>query len=158
MDPLSVEFEITDPARFEALRVVFNAIREAKEASSFTDDHSGWVTYFDDTSRLFFRWSTPEEDAEWERRWFATPVPQRWHDPTLRRGWSLEAMIEAFRNGEYDLGACELVNETTGRLTFYEHAYPFGGTGCMRVLIEAFGHRVTKDWDGETPPPTTEEW
>jgi hypothetical protein len=156
MNPLTVEFEITDAARFEMLRTVYSALREAKAADSFTDDHSGWVTYFDDAASSFFRWSTPEEDALWEKRWFATPVPQRWHDPALQRGWSLEAVIEAFRNGEYDLGECERMSESAGRLTFYEHAYPFGGTAGMRVLIESFGHRVTKDWDGETSLSTAE--
>lgn len=157
MNPLAVEFEITNPTRFEPLRVVFEAIRKAKSADSFTDDHDEWGAYFDGAARSFFRWTTPEEDELWEQRWFATPLPQRWTDPSLRRGWSVFAMIEAFRNGEYDLGACERLGETTGRLTFFEHSFPFGGTGCMRALIESFGHRVTKDWDDETPLPTSEE-
>jgi hypothetical protein len=157
MEPLAVKFEITDPARFEPLRVVFNALRAVKAADTFTEDHSEWLPFFDEIARAAFRWSTEQEDLEWEQRWFAAPVPQRWSDPTLRRGWSLDAVIEAFRNGEYDLGECERVTEVTGRLTFFEHSYPFGGTGCMRALIESFGHRVTRDWDGETPPPTADE-
>jgi hypothetical protein len=153
MDPMAVEFEITDPARFEPLRVVFDALREAKAADTFTEDHSGWLDYFDADARAYFRWSTPEEDALWLQRWYATPVHARLTDPSLHRGWDYESMIEAFRNGEYDLVACERTTKTTGRLTFVEHAFPFGGTGCMRALIECFGHRVTRDWDDSTPPP-----
>jgi hypothetical protein len=147
MDPLAVEFEIADPGRFELLRTVFNALRAAKAAGNFTEDHSGWVVYFDDAARSAFWWPTQAETDEWLKRWNETPVEQRLHDPSLHRPWDFESMIDAFANGEYDLGECKRVNETTGRLTFYEHAFPFGGSGCMRALIEAFGHRVTRDYD-----------
>jgi hypothetical protein len=147
MNPLAVEFELTDPARFEPLRVVFDALREAKADDTFTEDHSGWLRYFDDAARSHFWWPTPEELARYWQLWEETPPAARWDHPALQHPWDFESMIEAFRNSEYDLVACERTAETTGRLTFVEHAFPFGGTGCMRALIECFGHRVTRDYD-----------
>ncbi|MFO0823603.1 MAG: hypothetical protein U0792_10890 [Gemmataceae bacterium] len=149
MRPLAVEFEITNPARFEPLRLVFNALRETKATNAFTDDHSHWLAWFDYDARSYFHWATAEENARYWQEWNATPVPQRWTDPRFNCGWHFESMIEAFSNGEYDLIACEKLDENHGRLTFQEHSFPFGGTGCMRALIECFGHRVTRDYDAE---------
>lgn len=158
MNPLAVEFEIASSERFELLRCVFEALRSAKASDAFTDEHSGWLAYFDEAARATFWWPTEQDIEAWQRRWDATPPHLRIHDPTLHTRWGFESMIEAFRNGEYDLGVCERLSESTGRLTFFEHAFPFGGSGCMRALIEAFGHRVTRDYDGSAPPPTAEGW
>jgi hypothetical protein len=149
MFPLRVEFEITDPARFEPLSQVFDALRRTKATDLFTDDHTHWINWFDHSAQMYFCWATAEEDALYWQQWEATPVPQRWTDPRYQRGWHFESMIEAFSNGEYDLIACERIDSTTGRLTFEAHAYPFGGSGCMRALIECFGHRVTKDYEDD---------
>lgn len=149
MRPLAVEFEITDPTRFEPLRLVFEALRNTKAHEQFGEDHSDWIKWFDYDARSYFCWHSAEENALHWQQWNATPVPQRWTDPRLNRGWHFESMIEAFSNGEYDLLSCERITETTGRLTFQEHSFPFGGTGCMRALIECFGHRVTRDWEDE---------
>ncbi|MBA4189679.1 MAG: hypothetical protein C0467_16970 [Planctomycetaceae bacterium] len=149
MTPLAVEFEITNPTRFEPLQRVFDALRDVKATDAFAEDHSAWLQYFDYPARCYFSWTSEAENELHWQRWQATPVPQRWTDPSLQRGWDFESMIEAFRNGEYDLIACERIDETTGRLTFQEHSFPFGGTGCMRALIESFGHRVTRDWEDE---------
>lgn len=54
-------------------------------------------------------------------------------------------MIDAFRNGDYDLLGCRRASLRIGRLAFEPFGWPYGGTGCMRALIEAFGHRVTAD-------------
>ena len=52
------------------------------------------------------------------RRWQSTPVPQRFTDPSLKTPWTLESMIDAFRNGD-DLLGCERLSECVGdsRLT-----------------------------------------
>jgi hypothetical protein len=81
---------------------------------------------------------------DWERRWFSTPVPERFTDTSLETPWDFGSMIDAFRNGEYDLLGCRRLTATAGRLEFDPHAWPYGGTGCMRALIEAFGHRVVR--------------
>jgi hypothetical protein len=91
-------------------------------------------------------WSpTPEELADWQKRWFSTPVPQRWTDTNLKTPWIFSSMIEAFYDGEYDLIACERISDSEGQLTFFPEAYPYGGTGCMKALIEAFDCIVVRE-------------
>jgi hypothetical protein len=79
-----------------------------------------------------------------ERRWFATPVPRRFTDSSLHHWWHFGSMTDAFRNGVYDLLDCRKVADGVGRLEFDPHAWPYGGTACMRALVEAFGHRVIR--------------
>jgi hypothetical protein len=139
-----VEFEVADDDRFRRLKSVFDALREAKQSDDWHDD-GYWLTFFDADARAHFWWPTPAELEAWTRRWMATPVPQRFTDPSLDHAWDFESMIEAFRNGEYDLLECQRTPTHVGRLTFDPHAWPYGGARCMRALIEAFGHRVTAD-------------
>ena len=74
------------------------------------------------------------------------PVDVRLRDPSFRPpAWDFRSLIEAFRNGDYDLLGCQRASSETGRLAFEPFGWPYGGTGCMRALIEAFGHRVTID-------------
>lgn len=143
MSDFFVEFKIVTEERFRQLAAVFDALCRAKQSGEWHDDDY-WLGFFDQEARLRFWWPTPEEREDWSRRWFSTPVPQRFTDPSLKTPWDFGSMIDAFRNGEYDLIACRRVSTETGRLEFEPHAWPFGGTGCMRALVEAFGHRVIR--------------
>ena len=58
-------------------------------------------------------------------------------------------MIGALEDGEYELVSCQLVSIDRARMKFNPLAHPFGGSGCMRALIEAFGFQVVKDYDDE---------
>lgn len=144
MAPLSVEFEVADDDRFTRLAAVFDALRTAKRDDDWRDDDN-WLAFFDAQSRAAFWWPTPEEREDWTRRWFATPVPERFTDPSLVTPWDFGSMIDAFRNGDYDLVGCERISPHAGRLVFNPLGWPYGGTGCMRALVEAFGHRVTAE-------------
>lgn len=139
-----VEFKISDDDRFRRLHIAFEAIRSAKQSEEWKDDDY-WLGFFDSASRSKFWWPSPQELEDWAKRWQSTPVPQRFTDPSLQRPWDFGSMIDAFRNGDYDLLDCERVSEQVGRLTFNPHAWPYGGTSCMRALVEAFGHRVTSE-------------
>jgi hypothetical protein len=139
-----VEFEVADKDRFRRLSAVFDALRAAKVADEWRDDDY-WLGFFDAEARSRFWLPTPAEQEDWNRRWFSTPVPQRFTDPSLVTPWDFGSMIDAFRNGDYDLLACEQLSERVGRLSFDPHGWPYGGTGCMRALVEAFGHRVTAE-------------
>ena len=143
MGDFFVEFGIADDARLGRLVAVVEALRQAKQTDEWRDDYH-WLGYFDEEARARFWWPTPEELKDWERRWFSTPVPERFTDPSLETPWDFGSMIDAFRNGEYDLLGCHRVSATAGRLEFDSHAWPYGGTGCMRALVEAFGHRVVR--------------
>ncbi|MBW4472219.1 MAG: hypothetical protein KME45_17710 [Stenomitos rutilans HA7619-LM2] len=56
-------------------------------------------------------------------------------------------MIEAFENGEYELLGRRRLSHQIARLEFSSYSSPYGGTGCMQALIEAFGHQVTSILD-----------
>lgn len=138
-----VEFSLDDDERFTRLQAAFDALNAGK-SGEFTDPEDPyWRTFFDDTALNHFWWPTPEEFADWQRRWQSTPVDQRFTDPSLKTPWDFASMIDAFSNGEYDLVALDRTSVSTGRLRFHPHAYPFGGTGCMHALIESFGGNVT---------------
>jgi hypothetical protein len=141
-----VEFEIVSEDGFGRLSAVFNALRHAKQSDRWQDDNY-WLAFFDEDARSHFWWPSPEELKDWERRWFSTPVPDRFTDESLKTPWDFGSMIEAFRNGDYELVDCERITKKTGRLSFDPDGWPYGGTGCMRALVESFGHRVLAEPD-----------
>lgn len=57
-------------------------------------------------------------------------------------------MLRAFEDGEFELLACRKATERLAYLEFDPLAFPYGGTGCMKQLIVAFGFRVTGENDG----------
>jgi hypothetical protein len=61
----------------------------------------------------------------------------------LQSIWDFGSMIEAFHKGVYNLLRITRTSDNTGALRFEALAYPYGGTGCMRALIECFGRIVT---------------
>lgn len=154
-----IEFSVTDDKRFEDLQKVFDKLKSDKDEDNIGDDEQPYLVLFDEQARKYFRWSTPEEDELWIRRWFATPIETRWTDKTLNRGWNFGSMIEAFQGGDYDLLSCKMISSNVARLSFYAHGYPYGGTGCMQALVESFGFKVLMIDDGASPPyiPDTDE-
>ena len=140
-----LEFELPEPARFERLVKVFDRLKRSKEQDSWPEIHS-WLELFDDAAKATFWWPTADELAAWQRRWFSTPVESRFSDPSLETPWGFDSMIGAFEDGDYVLVVCRKVGDKLGRLDFDPHGWPFGGTGCMRALIEAFGGRVVAEW------------
>jgi hypothetical protein len=144
MPDFFVEFEVADEDRFRRVAIVFDALRSAKQSDEWGEDED-WLKYFDAEARSHFWWPTSTELENWNRRWFSTPVPQRFTDPSLVTPWDFSSMIDAFRNGDYELLMCERVSVRTGRLTFEPYGWPYGGIGCIRALIESFGHRVTAE-------------
>ncbi len=138
-----VEFEASDAAAYVRLEAVVDALASAKREDDFRDD-AFWKGFFDAGALARFWWPTEAERADWLRRWQATPVSARATDPTLRTPWDFGSMIDAFRDGEYDLIGLRRVDANRARLEFEPHAYPYGGPGCMCALIEAFGFVVER--------------
>lgn len=147
-----VEFAVTNENRFKDLQKVFDQLKSDKDEDNMGDDPEPYLVLFDEQARNYFVWSTPEEDALWLKRWFATPIATRWTDKSLYRGWDFGSMIEAFRNGEYELLSCKMLGSNVARLSFYAYAYPYGGTGCLQALVESFGFTVLMIDDGASPP------
>ena len=137
-----IEFRIKDASRFDFLCNVFQALREAKKTDNFQNDDY-WLAFFDKEALSHFWWPTPAEVEEHNRLWFSTPVPQRFTDPALETPWDFGSMIDAFRNGYYELLQCTQVRAGVGRIEFMPYGHPYGGTDCMRALIESFQCEVT---------------
>ncbi|MEX1097119.1 MAG: hypothetical protein WED34_13810 [Planctomycetales bacterium] len=145
MSDFYVEFEVASEDRYRRLDAVVSALAAAKRDDDFRDD-AYWLAFFDDEARSRFWWPTEAELQEWSRCWQAAPVDVRTSDPSfLPPAWDFGSMIDAFRNGDYELLGCRRASPRVGRLAFEPFGFPYGGTGCMRALIEAFGHRVTAD-------------
>ena len=144
MNESYIEFEISEPARFDRLVQVVEALRQAKLSGDFRDDQY-WLGFFDEMAQSHFWWPTEEELNEWKRRWDATPVLQRSTDPSLERPWHFGSMIDAIREGEYELVRCSQVSDSVGRLEFRPRADPFGGEDALHTLIESFGFRVLRE-------------
>jgi hypothetical protein len=143
-----IEFAIDEATRFEALCAAFAALKHDKEAEVFRDEED-WLLLFDDEALAQFWWPTADEQAAHAARWRAAPVEQRLSDPSYwPPSWDFLSMIDAFKHGEYALVACRMIDGGRARLDFYANAYPYGGTGCMKMLIKAFGFRVIAEEDG----------
>jgi hypothetical protein len=145
MEPGSfIEFEVNDAERFGQLQAVFAALQQAKRSGHFPEDDF-WLRFFDDAARAYFWWPTDEEYDVWLRRWYATPLPQRSSDPSLQTGWLFEAMIDGFREGEFDLVDCRYVDGDRARIEFEHYAWPHAVIGCPKPLVECFGFKVTAE-------------
>jgi hypothetical protein len=142
-----VEFQANDRKQFDTLCRVFNEIKKDKDSDSWRNDED-WLSFFDNEALSHFWCPTQEEAAEHFRRWFATPVEQRWTDPSLETPWDFESMFDAFKNGEYQLIACRMISADRARLEFDPFGYPYGGTGCIKALVESFGFAIVAEDDG----------
>jgi len=143
----AVTFNLADSERFDRLAALVGALADAKEADCFRDD-SYWESFLDDRSRAAFWWPTEAEVRDWERRWFATPVERRRSEPSLQTPWMYGSVVDAVENGEFEKLACRRTSASGGAIEFAPTAWPFGGTGWIRALIEAFGGEVTSDTAG----------
>jgi hypothetical protein len=141
-----VEFEIGSIDGYRKLEAVTSALVMSKRTDDWKDE-AFWLGYFDAAARSHFWWPTPDELEDWQRRWFSTPAITRFTDPSLKTPWIFDSMIDAFKNGDYELLGCQKISDNIGRFEFAPHGYPYGGTGCMRALIEAFDHRVLYEPD-----------
>lgn len=144
-----VEFRADDEARYSRLVAVVDALRADKQAGELTPGPK-WRAYFDEQALSHFWWPTPAEAKEHSGRWFAIPVPERLTDPSLETPWDFDSLIDAFANGEYELVGVRR-NGEHARIEFSPDAFPYGGSGCMQRLIEAFGFTVLKIDDGSQP-------
>ena len=143
MNPFTIYFNIVDEERFAMAVRAYDHIRQCKEAEKWPETDNEWKLYFDQQALSHFWWPTQEEKDDWARRWTATPVPQRFTEPSLKTPWDFMSMFDAFQNGEYTLLPIERVNPKSGILPFDPHSHPYGGTGCMQAFLESFELEVT---------------
>jgi hypothetical protein len=142
-----VEFSVHDKDRFASLCKVFDALKSDKESGSFRNDDE-WRALFDSESLSHFWWPTNEELDAFTKKWEAMPWQERATSPELQTSWDFDSMIDAFKDGEYELQSCRMVAPDKARFEFFALAWPYGGTACMKALLEAFGFKVTAEDDG----------
>ena len=155
--PFQVRFEVVSEDRFASLVRAYERIRECKSQDRWPDEKDEWLPYFDSKALGHFWWPTEAELEVWKTRYLATPVPKRFTDPALQHSWDFMSLFDAFKNGDYALLSIERLSDQEAALRFDPLGYPFGGTGCMRALIEAFDHRVTHD-DGSPELEPAKRW
>ena len=154
MQHCHVKFKIASLEQMERLTRVVKELRHDKEAGQFRSDEE-WKQFFSAEELQSFWWPSDEERDEWQRRWFSTPVETRFSDPTLQLPWDFSSMLDSIRDGEYSLIGVRAEGPQLGVLEFDPEAYPFGGTGCLRALILAYGHTLVGYDDGTGFTETT---
>lgn len=146
MDHCFVEFEPKDKLSLRRLADFLELIKAAKQSEEAADEPD-LAKYLSDVERSYFWDPTPEEMKEWGDEWFSTPVALR-HSPQMPiPQWTLDSMIQAFWDGDYELlGVVE--EDARHRVAFNPHGYPYGGTGALIAVVECFGHTVLGVEDG----------
>lgn len=159
--PCYVEFEVANLDALERLTAMVTALKADKVAEKGRSDDE-WATSFSSEELSTF-WSPGEEERQaWDKYWFSTPLPKR-HSPEMPSPpWHFGSMLEAIlENGDYDLVGVRPSGDYKARLEYDPHAYPYGGTGALRALVRAFGHRVIGVDDGtgyELGDPQSPRW
>jgi hypothetical protein len=143
-----LQFSMHDQDRFQQLVKVFNRLKQDKAQNRIDDDERSYLPYFDQAALSFFWWPTDSEIEAWEKRWRATPNETRWTDPSLERPWMFGSMIHVIQDCEFELVSCRLITPDLARLEFQPLSDPYGGSGCLQALIEAFGFTVSESSDG----------
>ena len=160
-----IEFRVTSKERFQVLAHVFDLLKQEKsrrlvaikknESESREEQEqvlqklvNVLFDLLDERVLANFWWPSKQEVEDYVRQWKATPIPQRFDAQSSKSPWDFESMIDCFMNGEYELIACRLLNSSIAVFEFFPFSYPYGGTGCMKALIEAFEFKIVGQDDG----------
>ena len=150
-----IEYKIGDIKRNEKLQTLFLKLKEEKdnyyetriEPSSEIKD---WIKYLDSEAKNWFNKielkSNSEQRKVYEQLWKLTKPEVRLKHPMFNTAdnWSLDTMIYAIFQGDYELIKIEKMNDK-GVLYYNPDGMPFGGTESLVQLIESFGNSVTYD-------------
>lgn len=164
--PCFIKFRVTDLEHFQTLARSFEILKQEKLklfAMLFGDSveqedgvHEQVLQkladvlfdLLDEQALSHFWWPSKQENEDYWQRWYAAPIPQRFTDPTLEIPWDFASMIDSLLNGEYELISCRLLTPGTAVLEFSPFSFPYGGTECMKALIEAFDFQVLGEDNG----------
>jgi hypothetical protein len=162
--PCFIEFRVLNEERFKALYRVLFALKEdkhallaiwaGKEPDNDQDDNrawrntNAWLELFDKEASAYFWWPEPEEKEAQNKVRLAGAPSERLNNSERKSRWTLLSMIDAFKTGEYELVSCDMWTPDTAVLEFEPYIFPYGGTDCMKALVEAFGFQVIGEDDG----------
>jgi hypothetical protein len=161
------KFQVISQERFHILSHIFEVLKQEKQKilEAYEDTSDGGndealdrlvkedtrkrneiaenlFVLFDDRALGHFWWPTMQEREEHWKRWKATPIPQRFADPTLETPWGFSSMVDSLLTGEYGFLSCHLLAPDTGVLVFLPYSLPYGSSDAMKALIEAFDCEV----------------
>ena len=161
--------EFTMQGEIESLALIFVALKQAKDEywnDAFEEEKNSeppqaspaddpkWIDYLNEAAWNYFsQRKNPEEEAIYNQLWRLTKPAVRLTHPMFNRGenWDFESLIEAVFNGEYTLVEIRKLDEKRAVLLYNPWSYPFGGSECLAVLVESFGHYVTYDYWHQGP-------
>lgn len=163
-DNFYLEFSVLEN-ELDSLEKFFAALKESKDEywenisendanESEPSNDPQWRGYLNEPAWRYFSQETNlEEEATYNQLWALTAPLVRLTHPMFNRGknWDFESMVAAIFNGEYTLEEIRRLGEKRAVLLYNPWSYPFGGSECLVVLIESFGHRVTYDFWHEGP-------
>jgi len=145
MEPFYIRFTFSDPARFEAAEKAFARLQECKAKDEWPEELEAWRPYFDSRALAHFVWPTPRSRSARSGFTFCLLLKKWGSQPEVEPPWDFLSMIDAFRNGDYQLEGLEPIGETSGRLTFEPFGWPYGGCGCMKAFLRAFEMTITEE-------------
>jgi hypothetical protein len=146
MDYCHVEFRPLDSESLKRTEEVFALMRAMKKGDIPLDEEQ-LTSLLSPRERSYFWSPTPEQLAEWNKHWAATPVAVRTSAAMVCPQWDLGSMYEAIWDGEYEL--VDIVQEGLRYfLAINPEAYPYGGISCFVALLESFGHKAIGYDDG----------
>lgn len=119
-----LEFEVADVERLDRLEALVSALKRAKDLAYQLDlQGKDYEPYLDDGARASFAKS---DEAG---------------------SWSFDSAVYMIGQCEYKLLGIRRLSERLARIEVSSGAGPYGGLESLRVLVEAFGNRVTRRAD-----------
>ena len=159
--PCFIQFEVANVEALERLTTIVAAFQADKSEGNGRSAEE-WASAFLPNELNTFWHPDDRERQAWDTYWFSTPLPERHRPEMPTPPWHFGSMLEAvIENGDYDLIGIRTLQNGEGRLEYNPHGDTYGGTGALRALVRAFGHRVIGMDDGtgyETGDPQAPRW
>ena len=142
-----VEFSVESEAQLERLRAVVAALQSEKRGETRRSTAELEALFGPDTLEHFNR---PGAAAREQRREELSTrvVIELPTEHSVSARWDFDSMIQAIKDGDYDLIGCDRLSDGRVQLRFFANGYPYGGVGALVALVEAFGFAVTGIEDG----------
>jgi hypothetical protein len=142
-----IEFKIHDDDGYERLKAVVEKLQMEKEQGTLNPSAERWKILFGEEALKNFWWPTKAEFEAYQQLYFSIPAAERAVHPSLQTPWDFESMIDAIKNGDYQLTGCTRQGDSTARLGFRPFGHPYGGSESLQELVKCFGHEILEVHD-----------
>jgi len=149
-----IQFEVDSADRFAQFLALFDHLRADQNGEGLQSDSSVYLARLDDAARAHYWFPTEADRKQWDEQWKATPVDQRWNDPSLKRPREFDSVIRGMKSTEIQLERCAMVDERTARLEYVERSHSADAADInITLLVESYGFSITETGDGRGPRP-----